>query len=149
MNLHAPLASFDLSGISKARIGADTRYEFRIEHLTIEAGERVAIVGPSGSGKTTLLDLLSYLFRPDAAERFLFWCQGEPSLDIAAIWEAGQIDQLTRLRRRHFGYVLQSGGLVPFLTVFENIALPQRLNGCFNAGRIRMLAERLQIGDEL
>jgi ABC-type lipoprotein export system ATPase subunit len=149
VSLGAKRASIDLVGVSKARLGPDTHYELHVERLTIMEGESVAIVGPSGSGKTTLLDLLSFLFRPDRAERFLLGCAREGTSDIAALWNRGRLNEMTRLRRQHFGYVLQSGGLLPFLSVFENIALPQRLNGCFDAGRIRALAERLQIADQL
>jgi hypothetical protein len=49
--------------------------------------------------------------------------------DVAATWKAGGQDTLSDLRKRHIGYVLQTGGLLPYLTVGENIGLSRRLLG--------------------
>jgi putative ABC transport system ATP-binding protein len=57
---------------------------------------------------------------------------------------------LASLRRGAIGYVLQTGGLLPFLTVKENILLPCRLNGIAQAEvTVQPLVERLRIDDQL
>jgi putative ABC transport system ATP-binding protein len=91
-------------------------------------GEIVAVMGPSGSGKSTLLHCLAGILVPD---------QGQ-------VWFAGQrLDSLnetqrSELRRDRFGFVFQSGQLVPELTAEENLALPLLLGG---ARRAAALAE--------
>ena len=96
--------------------------------LGVQQGEIVAVMGPSGSGKSTLLHCLAGILVPD---------QGE-------VWFAGQrLDTLTEtqrseVRRDKFGFVFQSGQLVPELTAEENVALPLLLAG---ARRAAALAE--------
>jgi putative ABC transport system ATP-binding protein len=82
--------------------------------FTITRGEFVAIVGPSGAGKTTLLNLIGCMDVPTAG-----------SLLIAGQELSGLSDaKLTRLRREQIGFVFQHFGLMPTLTVGENVALP-------------------------
>ncbi len=83
--------------------------------FAIAAGEFLAIVGGSGSGKTTLLRLANRLIDPDAGT---ITVAGE---DIAGIDAIG-------LRRR-IGYVFQSGGLFPHMTIAANIGITPRLLG--------------------
>jgi putative ABC transport system ATP-binding protein len=82
--------------------------------FSIDASELVAVVGPSGAGKTTLLNLLGCLDVPTSG-----------SLAIEGDEVRGLSDRaLTRLRRERIGFVFQHFGLVPTLTVAENVALP-------------------------
>jgi len=86
--------------------------------LDIKKGEFVSFVGPSGSGKTTLVNILGCLDNPSS---------GTLRLDGQEIFAAGRRlgeGELTRIRRRVFGYVFQSFHLVPTLTVLENVLLP-------------------------
>lgn len=64
-------------------------------NLTVQKGEKVALMGPSGSGKTTLLNVCAGLFKPESGE---ISCQGRIS------------------------YVFQEPRLFPWLTARENIA---------------------------
>ncbi|MEO0360297.1 MAG: ATP-binding cassette domain-containing protein [Pseudomonadota bacterium] len=98
---------------------------FRVEApaLDLDAGEAIAVVGPSGSGKSTMLDILAGLLSPAEAERFECRAAGA-TIDLAAAWRRGDVETVRRYRAKHVGYVMQTGGLVPFLTVAENVALP-------------------------
>ena len=80
----------------------------------IRRGEFVAITGPSGSGKTTLLNLLGAMDSPSSGSLAI------DGRDVGSLTEAGR----TLLRRDHVGFVFQHFGLVPTLTVAENVALP-------------------------
>ena len=70
-----------------------------------------------------------------------------PALDILELWRRGREDRLAAARLRHLGYVLQVGGLLPFLSAGENILLPCRTLGNLAAQResVRELTERLHI----
>jgi len=86
--------------------------------VSVWPGEIVAVMGPSGSGKSTLLHCLAGILVPEAGE-VLFSdrrldTMGEPARSA--------------LRRDRFGFVFQSGQLVPELTAEENVALPLLLN---------------------
>jgi putative ABC transport system ATP-binding protein len=87
--------------------------------LGVERGEIVAVMGPSGSGKSTLLHCLAGILVPDEGE---VWYGGH-RLDIQSD------DRRSALRRDRFGFVFQSGQLVPELTAEENVALPLLLSG--------------------
>ena len=87
--------------------------------LRVRAGEILAIMGPSGSGKSTLLHCLAGILAPEEGE---IWFAGE-RLDTRSD------DQRSALRRDRFGFVFQSGQLVPELTAEENVALPMLLSG--------------------
>jgi len=104
---------------------AGVQFDLLVPLLRVFAGEVVAFVGESGCGKSTLLDLLGLIARPDTAEEFSVF----PGTTNAANVGVAKEETLAELRRWHFGYMLQSGGLLPFLSVFDNVALPLRING--------------------
>lgn len=81
----------------------------------IESGEFVAVVGPSGSGKTTLLQLIGSMDKPTSGHLTVL------GQELSARVKESE---LTRLRREHIGFVFQHFGLLPTLSVAENIALP-------------------------
>jgi len=87
--------------------------------LRVRAGEILAIMGPSGSGKSTLLQCLAGILTPEEGE---VWFAGA-RLDTLSD------DRRSELRRDRFGFVFQSGQLVPELTAEENVALPMLLSG--------------------
>jgi putative ABC transport system ATP-binding protein len=87
--------------------------------LRVRPGEIVAVMGPSGSGKSTLLHCLAGILVPEHGE---VWFGGQ-RLDTLSD------DGRSALRRDRFGFVFQSGQLVPELTAEENVALPLLLSG--------------------
>jgi putative ABC transport system ATP-binding protein len=87
--------------------------------LEVPAGQFTAVMGPSGSGKSTLMHLLAGLDTPSAGTVEI---GGE---DITKMNDK----QLTKLRRKHIGFVFQSFNLLPTLSAEENIVLPLSIGG--------------------
>ncbi|MBX7501470.1 ATP-binding cassette domain-containing protein [Qipengyuania sp. YG27] len=83
--------------------------------LAIDRGAFVALVGASGSGKSTLLKAVNRLVEPSSGA-VLFDGEDVENLPLAAL-------------RRRIGYVFQSIGLFPHMSVAENIAIGPRLVG--------------------
>jgi putative ABC transport system ATP-binding protein len=87
--------------------------------LEIARGQLTAVMGPSGSGKSTLMHILAGLDKPT-----------EGNVTVAGV-ELTELDdgELTRLRRKHVGFIFQFFNLLPMLTARENIVLPLNLAG--------------------
>jgi putative ABC transport system ATP-binding protein len=87
--------------------------------VRIEPGQLTAVMGPSGSGKSTLMHILAGLDRPTS---------GSVKIDGIEITTLGD-DALTKLRRRHIGFIFQFFNLLPMLTARDNILLPLTIAG--------------------
>jgi putative ABC transport system ATP-binding protein len=133
----------------KRRQAGGTGFELRVPELRIRPGEVAVLRGASGCGKSTLLDLLALALKPDGAATFSFRPEHREPTDLIRLWERRDLDQLGRLRGANIGYVLQTGGLLPFITTRENIALSCRLLGRDPIGLVERLAERLGIVAQL
>ena len=125
----------------------DRVFRLEIDQLDLMAGQAVALTGASGAGKTLMLEVLGLLRAPGAGTKFN-WVSDEASVDLAALWAQGpRSSALAAKRGALFGFVPQSGGLVPFLSVAENIALPQQVSNRIDAVWAGELLDRLGLGD--
>jgi putative ABC transport system ATP-binding protein len=86
-------------------------------NLEVERGKVIVILGPSGSGKTTLLNLISGLDKPTLGQVIV----NEENLINK------NITQLTLFRKKNVGFIFQQYGLLPNLTVRENVEIGQNL----------------------
>lgn len=127
--------------MSKSRGSA---YGLRIPALDIRPGDRLMLMGPSGSGKSTSLDLLALVLKPDDSAEFNWRPEGGPAFDLAEAWRRRRSGALSALRLKNLGYVLQTGGLLPFLTVGDNILLPAEMSGLGRPDMRRRLEELSQ-----
>jgi len=121
-------ASAPIVSIAGVRFAYDGRVVLDDLHLSIAAGESVALIGRSGAGKSTVLKLINRLLLPQAGTVVV---EGRDTRD----WDPIAL-------RRRTGYVLQEIGLFPHLTVEENVALVPRLEG-WPAERRRARAREL------
>ena len=87
--------------------------------LEIEPGKLTAVMGPSGSGKSTLMHILAALDRPTS---------GYVTIAGTRLGELND-KEITKIRRRHIGFIFQFFNLLPMLTAEENIVLPLSLAG--------------------
>jgi putative ABC transport system ATP-binding protein len=87
--------------------------------LEVAQGQLTAVMGPSGSGKSTLMHIMAALDRPTSGE---IWIAGT---------KLGTLNdtEITKLRRKHIGFVFQFFNLLPMLTAEENVLLPLTIAG--------------------
>src|SRR6476646_4147474 len=99
--------------------------------LEVAPGSLVVLFGPSGCGKTTLLKMVNRLYEHDAGRVLV---EGREARSFKA----------TDLRR-HIGYVIQSTGLFPHMTVEKNIATVPEMLGWDKARINRRVDELLEL----
>jgi len=133
--------------VVKHRVSGDRRFTVRLADLDFVPGDLRALRGPSGSGKSTVLDLIALTLEPDAAGQFTARVDGT-DVDVMDLWRRRDDDGLARLRARLYGYVLQVGGLLRFLSVAENVRLPLVLEDRPDAAAVQAMLDRLGIGDQ-
>jgi putative ABC transport system ATP-binding protein len=102
--------------------------------IRVEAGDYVAITGPSGCGKSTLLHILGCVDQPTGGSLVL---EGR---DVRTLTES----ERSRIRLTRIGFVFQRFFLLPMLTAWENIELPQAEAGVSKADRRARTRELLE-----
>ena len=108
--------------------------------LEVGQGKLTAVMGPSGSGKSTLMHILAGLDKPTT---------GTVQIDGTEITTLKDSD-LTKLRRKHIGFVFQFFNLLPMLTAEENITLPLSIAGAKpDQEFFRDLIEKVGLKDRL
>lgn len=100
-------------------------------NLDVEKGDLVVLIGPSGCGKTTTLKMINHLIEPSSGSIYL---DGRNTAEIP-------VEQL----RRGIGYVIQSIGLFPHMSVTENIQVVPRLLGWSRRQRRDRAREMLEL----
>ena len=87
--------------------------------VEVPKGRLTAVMGPSGSGKSTLMHILAGLDKPTSGSVTI------AGTEITTLKDS----DLTKLRRRHIGFVFQFFNLLPMLSAEENILLPLSIAG--------------------
>jgi ABC-type lipoprotein export system ATPase subunit len=132
-----------LSQITKTYSVNNSPARVILDHLdlSVNKGDRIAIVGPSGSGKTTLLNMIGTLDRPDSG-KILF--EGQ---DLSNLTD----QELAIFRNEKIGFVFQMHHLLPQLTLLENILLPtltnKKLQGKETLERAKHLISRMGLSN--
>ena len=122
-------ASIVLEGVSKTFVdGANRVHAVERVDLSIALGEFVALIGPSGCGKSTVLRMLGDLEEPST---------GSVTIDGVS---PGEIR-----KRRQIGMVFQEANLLPWRSVYDNIALPLEIAGKSAAPGARSIDDLLEL----
>lgn len=98
------------------QVGSQIVHAVRNVSLEIDEGTLTILKGRSGSGKTTLINLLGVIDKPTSGDVII---QGKRTCEMKD-WEKDS------MHRELFGFVFQSGALVPNMTVYENVELVLR-----------------------
>lgn len=132
--------------ISRGRVGE--AYRVSMPKLDLSTGEVAAIVGPSGCGKSTLLESLGLILKPDQIQEFRL-----QDLDLTSnksMSSQRREKYWASVRQHYMGFVPQSGGLLPFLSVKQNIELSTRMSGTALTTAVqKTVIDRLNIGSLL
>jgi len=120
-NLAVPAhAAVEARGLTRTYGEGTTAVEaLRGVDIDVGSGELVAVMGPSGSGKSTLMHILAGLDKPTAGTVMI------AGTEITGLGDS----ELTRLRRKHIGFVFQFFNLLPMLNAEENVLLPLSIAG--------------------
>jgi putative ABC transport system ATP-binding protein len=115
-----------------------------LDHVSfkVNKGDFVTVTGPSGSGKSTLLLALFGLIRLTSGN---------------IIFDGKRIDnisdrQLTEIRKKSVGYILQSFALIPYLTTIQNVMIPlalEKVPGKEQVKRAREILEYVGLSDRM
>lgn len=140
---------YHLLDVRKTRTKGGVTFILQVPDLTVNRGEFLAVVGPSGCGKSTLLDMLALVLAPSAAACFDIYVSLSDKIQHFLI-DSLSVNDKARIRGKHIGYVLQNGGLLPFLNVRENILLTAAISGVrVEPKEFDGLISRLGLGDQL
>ena len=122
----------------------ESNFNFFIESLNIDRGQKVAVIGPSGYGKTTFLNLISGILNPD---------EGMIKIDGEVV------NSFTDCQKRVFrisniGFIFQDFELVEYLSLRDNITFPYLINPEFRlSGEIennfKYLTDKFGLSDKL
>jgi osmoprotectant transport system ATP-binding protein len=121
----------DLIDVSKRYDRDGTAWAVQHATLAVAAGELVALLGESGSGKTTLLKMINRLIDAD---------EGTVRVDGRDVRTEDPV-----ALRRTIGYVIQQAGLLPHLSVADNVAMVPRLLGWSRGDIDRRIDELLAL----
>ena len=128
LNFHYPGSNFNLS----------------VDSMSIEQGEKVALIGPSGYGKTTFLNLISGILTPD---------QGTVSIDGEVINNFSDTQKRV-FRISNIGFVFQEFELVEYLSLKDNITFPYLINPAIKLteeveNNLKYLADKFGLSDKM
>jgi putative ABC transport system ATP-binding protein len=139
----APRPVLEIRELHVVRRSPEVIFSLSMPIIRVAPGGKVALVGPSGSGKSTLLDFMALILAPASLTRFRIAWPGEPAIELAEPILHRSVATLSAVRRLAIGYVPQTGGLLPYLTVEGNVALAARLARIEEPGRVDRLLTHL------
>ncbi|MEA1049458.1 ABC transporter ATP-binding protein [Lamprobacter modestohalophilus] len=127
--------------MSKLRGDARQPVRILVPDFRAAPGEFVAVLGENGSGKSTFLDMLGLILSPGRLGEYSLCLEGQ-RIALGHLSRKAR----ARMRRAYFGYALQTGGLLDYLTLRQNVAFAADLHGG-SLVRVNELADLLGLAD--
>lgn len=113
------MKTVELKNVTKKFHDGDEEIEvLKPTNFTAEKGEFIAVIGPSGSGKSTFLTIVGGLQTPSS---------GEVVINGHSFQSLNE-KKRSKLRFENIGFILQSSNLVPFLTIYDQFRLLDKVN---------------------
>jgi len=122
--------------VKKFKRGRETVTALKGIDLDITPGEFIVLLGPSGAGKTTLLNIIGGMDMPDHGSLEM---NGESVLNT----------DMTKYRRNNVGFIFSEFYLIPTLSAYENVLLPQLWIGKSDPIYIRKLFSYVELDQRL
>ena len=142
--MSATVAQLSVRSLSVNIADRERHFRLTVPNFSLMTGDVVGISGSSGTGKTMFLEVLGLIRQSQTGHYELK--QNQSSVDLVAV-SNNTTSRSAEIRSQYFGFVPQSGGLLPFLTVSENIALSQKISGRINPVWHQELIERLGLAE--
>lgn len=112
------METIQLNNVTKKFHDGDEEIEaLKPTNFSAQQGEFIAVIGPSGSGKSTFLTLVGGLQTPST---------GEVIINGHSFQKAKEKER-AKLRFENIGFILQSSNLVPFLTIYDQFKLMDKV----------------------
>lgn len=112
-----------------------------LPYFSVNNGDVVTLCGQSGCGKSTILEVIGLILKPNSLQSYKL-----NDVDIATPINKADHSKLAKLRSKNFGFILQTGGLLPFLSSIENIKLSCKIIGVeFDESWISPIIDRLEV----
>lgn len=116
-------------------VGTETISALKNVNIQIEKGSITILKGRSGSGKTTLINILGIIDKPTLGDVII------DGKDVSKMSD----EYKNNMRMNDFGYIFQSGALIPNMTVYENVELVLRLKNVPSNERKRRVMECIEM----
>lgn len=114
--------------INQLSLSRSTGFTVELDKLELNGSEIAIFEGESGCGKSTLLEIIGTILQPTILDQYQIHLDENEVIDIKKYIDQSRKNALSDLRSQYFGFMLQTGGLLSFLTVEENILLPLKMN---------------------
>ncbi len=116
----------NINNLSITRGVGEQSFSVALPKFHMKSGEVVVIQGASGCGKSTLLEMIGLVLTPNEVDTYQFG-SGDNTVAVNQLIKANDQQRLAKIRAEKIGFMMQSGGLLSYLSIEDNLLLPSRI----------------------